>query len=316
MPNIPLNESAVELLPKSIGAGQRVLVLGARGWFGRTFLAATKMNDSSLLCVSRQTSEIGVGGRWFSTLTWSEEILEKFEPTLVLDFASPTIGASSATNTKLLSTTYDTLRDRLIRICEFPSVQRVVSFSSGASKFLPNHLCGNPHARLYAESKRRLEADLRQVAKSGHCRVSMTRVWSVSGGYVPAPRTYAFSSMVLDALEQKLIVVNSPSITYRNYCAVEDVLSLAISASNSSETYHELDTGGEPVEMFALARLIASQIGGTRVKLASPRSQSQPDQYFASSARWNKLATKASLIPLSLEEQVSNVIAAMSVLSR
>jgi hypothetical protein len=304
---IPVNPEAVELFRSSLPSRDRVLILGASGWFGRTALALLGERARNWLLIASNTRVIEVGRVSFSLNAWNERLIEEFEPTVVLDFAFLTKDAIPRLGMSAYEEQLNLLGRRLFRIAEMPSVERILTVSSGAAR----HQLEAPDNDPYGDKKREIETRLREFARRG-LQVGVARAWSVSGGFVTKPQNYAFSDFALRALETGVIVVESRQKIYRRYCAAEDLLALTM-AHTSTDAFYDLDSGGELVELAELANLVARQVPEAQVRFAhSSRSDAGASRYHSTGDQWDRVVATLDYRALSLEEQIENVFLAFS----
>ena len=171
---------------------------------------------------------------------------------------------------------------------------------------------GQPAAEAYALGKQAVEAQLAQISLEKEISVGIARAWSVSGGHVQNPRDYALSGMILDGLEDGLISVHSNHLIYRRYSAVEELLALAMHASESPGLSH-VDSGGPLVEIEELAELVSAAISGSKVLGdESIRDSNNVDSYFSDGDAWDEETERSGLRPLTLESQIEHVVSALT----
>jgi nucleoside-diphosphate-sugar epimerase len=309
--HVPINPNASALFGSAIGIYQKVLVLGASGWFGRTALSMMGRKHEDSLLIGGSERAIRVEGRQVVIREWAEGLVERFQPDLVLDFAFLTKDKIPFVGAKEFSKQNAKLSERLFLSASFPSVKKVVTVSSGAAV----HGCGIQSRRSgdsYGRQKAHNEGVLRVLASALKKDVVVARAWSVSGGHTQAPENFAFSDFVLSALRSKNIRVASPQRVFRRYCSVEDFLAVAM-AAKVKENYLEFDSGGPLIELEGLAKLVASDIGGASVEVThSIRGHSDADNYFSDGADWTRLCLEIGLTPLDLLSQIRNVREALS----
>jgi nucleoside-diphosphate-sugar epimerase len=308
---VPISPKASELFVNAIDSYKKVLVLGASGWFGRTALSMMGRKHEDSLLIGRSARAITVEGRQIVIREWAEGLVEGFQPDLVLDFAFltkdklPLVGADefSQQNAKL--------SERMFLAASLPSVKKVVMVSSGEAVYRGGSQ-SKPVGDSYGDQKAHNEGVLRVLASTSKTDFVVARAWSVSGGHIQAPESFALSDFVLSALRLKNIQVTAPQRVFRRYCSVEDFLAVAITAE-VEENYLEFDSGGPLIELEGLAKLVASDIGGTSVKLTHlARSHSNADNYFSDGTDWTRLCLEIGLTPLNLLSQIRNVRSALS----
>ena len=310
--SIPLNESAVEVFSRSFGGVNRVLVLGGTGWFGRTALAMLKHLDVKTHIVASHPREFSVDGLLLSAKGWDSAEIARFEPDVVLDFAYLTVSKAGPLGLEQYSRVNMRLSEQLFFAASLPSMRRVLTVSSGASIRLPYAMQGLAEAEAYALGKQAIEAQLAEISSEKEISVGIARAWSVSGGHVQNPRDYALSGMILDGLDDGLISVHANHLVYRRYSAAEELLALAMHASESPGLSH-VDSGGHLVELEELAELVSAAIPGSKVVgNESVRESDNADSYFSDGAAWDEETERSGLRPLTLEGQIEHVVRALT----
>lgn len=308
---IPLNGSAVDVFTKSLEGVERVLVHGGTGWFGRTALAMLKHLNVKTLIVASHPRVFSVDEVRLNAHRWDSAEIARFEPEVVLDFAYLTVNKVEPLGLEQYSITNKRLADQLLFAASLPSTRRVLTVSSGASIQLPQEMRGSAAAESYALGKREIEARLAQISAENEVSVDIVRAWSVSGGHVQSPRDYALSGMILEGLESGLISVRAKHLVYRRYSAVEELLALGVFASDS-RGLRQFDSGGHLVELAELAKMVSVAIPGTKVRVSnSVRESKNVDSYFSDGVAWDRNMRLSRIRPLSLDNQIENVLSAL-----
>jgi nucleoside-diphosphate-sugar epimerase len=238
-----------------------VLVLGAGGWFGSTFLdlLAQSAGETALLALTGRPRRLTAGRQTWDLGGWDWETIERFAPTLVVNCAFLTrerveqIGYERyvAENTELTS--------RFLRTLSLPSIRAAVTVSSGAAvESLPDipDIELNPYGHL----KRKEEILPRDAAAEHGVALALCRAWSVSGLLVQRPRDYAFSDLILQATEGR-IRIRAPHEVWRRYAGVDDLLAVCASLAVDGWT-GEVDSGGELVEIGELTERVIAETSG------------------------------------------------------
>jgi hypothetical protein len=308
---VPLSPLAVSLWEKSIPPKSRILVLGGGGWFGQTCLAMSSGLDVQYLLIGQSERMVSIGGKSLPIRTWSAEKILSFEPNVVLDFAFLTKDLIPVVGHDQFIKVNQELSDQLFWVTQLPSVQAILTISSGAAT-LGSASPSDPHYDPYGGLKREVEESMAAIASAGGVKVQIGRAWSVSGGYVGKPMLYAFSGFIESALKRKQIVVESSSLVFRRYCAVEEFLAICF-ASMLGGGPQQIDSGGHLIEIGELAHLIAKQVPGTEVYFeVSDRKKQTENRYHSDSEQWNALLKKFELTDLTIGEQIGNVVASIS----
>ena len=123
----------------TFGANDRVLLLGASGWFGHTFHAL----------LPRGVPVLPVAGtRRGPYETWDPALIQDFDPTIVVNFAFLTSERVPLEGIERYVATNELLTSRLLEAAELPRVHAVMTASSGAAKALPLSMESNPYGVL------------------------------------------------------------------------------------------------------------------------------------------------------------------------
>jgi nucleoside-diphosphate-sugar epimerase len=311
LPPSPVNTDAASLLSDALGSTQRILVLGASGWFGRTLLSMMSGAGRELLLVGSKERDILVAHQEFHIQEWSHSFLSEFNPELVFDFAFLTRDQELLLGPTEFNRVNAMLTERLKAVSEFPSVKKLLTVSSGATK-VPKFSQSGTGPDSYGQQKAAVEELLTDASTQSGLEVVVARAWSVSGGFVQKPHNYAFSDFVASGIRDRVVRVNAPHLVRRRYCSVEDFLAVSFSGG-ADQSFYELDSAGELVELEELANLVARELGGIPVEVKHfDRSSSIPDDYFSDGIEWSSAVRKLNFAPTDLSTQVRNVIAALS----
>ncbi|MCX6432201.1 MAG: hypothetical protein NTX29_05255, partial [Actinobacteria bacterium] len=183
-------------------------------------------------------------------VTWSIDRIRDFQPTAVANFAFLTPDRLELLGAELYARQNRELTNQFLTTLEIPSVRSAITVSSGAALYSAYE----PYGEL------KLEEERAALALAGSARsVVVARVYSVSGPFVREPRRYAFSDMIIQASEGR-VVVDAERPTYRRYVRVADVLRVCreLGAQGHSGV---VESGGELIEMGELASEIVAGVG-------------------------------------------------------
>ena len=286
---------------------ERVVVLGASGWVGRTACNwLNEMGTELLLFAGRNRSET-IGKSTFRFYTFDQKKIKDFKPTAVIDAAFITrekVVAFPLSNYIQMNTE---LIEQGLELQRLSSVEKFIGISSGASvpHLTPGHpeLEVDPYGALKATYEERLieNPDLR-------AKTTIGRIWSVSGDLVTKPAMFAFSSLIQQALVGH-IDIHAMHRIWRRYVDLEDFLKVVTLSSPGDSRV--IDSGGRLVEIHKLAELIFSEL-----KIAPSISRnlapaSSDDLYYSNGTTWEEAVKKIQFAPLTLEQQISKVLAAL-----
>ena len=128
----------------------------------------------------------------------------------------------------------------------------------------------------------------------------------MSGPYMTKPELYALGDLLLQARRGDTLRVRATRPVFRSYVAAADLLSVCIAAALGGERDLVFDSGGETVEVGALAELVRAFAG--RPKLSIERTwdpSAEADRYVADHAVMERLAKRFGMRLQSMPEQVA-----------
>ena len=275
---------------------ERVLVLGAGGWFGTTLLDQLKgYSDRDVLAIASTARQHQVGQRTWNLRTWDFDAVKGFQPTLVANFAYLTRERFDATNPQAYIDANLALQAQFLEAAQLPSVSTALTVSSGAAIAYRDD--DNPYGRMKAAEEQQaldLVTDER--------RVVVARAWSVSGPFVRRPRAYAFSDFILQAPSGH-IHITADRLVFRRYVDVGDYLRVCLIRAEQGWS-GVVDSGGPLVEMQELAEQIRDIVEPTAVITRAELSKSSPSVYASDDQSWLAACMLAGMTPHTLPEQV------------
>lgn len=293
---------AMDLMRSAIGARERVLVVGATGWFGSTTLALLESTDVPTLAVASRARPVRVGERTWVVSAWDENAVADFAPTVVLNFAFLTRDKEALLGESGYARALADLNARLERMARWPSVRALLTVSSGAAIHVPEGR--DLPIGAYGEAKR-AEEELALSLVSSSRSVVVARAWSLSGTLVQRPRDYAFSDLVLQAREGT-IRVNAPCEVWRRYCTVDDYVAVCTAALTAGSS-GIIDSGGPEVELRDLAQQVADRFPGARPEVLSAAVTDPPRRYLSDGVTWSSACAEVGFVPATLSEQIDLV---------
>jgi nucleoside-diphosphate-sugar epimerase len=171
------------------------------------------------------------------------------------------------------------------------------------------HLAGHASFSLeenpYAAQKRIYESKISEIAANHQSDISVARVWSVTGSYCTKPRAFAFTDLIAQA-KLGLIEIKAKHLVYRRYCALEDVLALAMlpSAPGGNPMFN---TGGDLIELGELAKIVVGLVNPNAEIRRQIDPQLTPDDYHSDSKEWGELVQSAKVTNDSISDQITRV---------
>lgn len=308
---VPLNPSAQNLANESDLSRERVAILGASGWFGRTAVHLLSANPPPMLLFARSERKIQIQGSTFLVHVWNKDLIRDFRPSIVLDFGANTINMATKASLQDQRDASAQVLGRLKFVSTLRGLKALVGTSSGAAQHLTPRGDISEFAMEYARHKRDLEEQLLNFRTIGGLSTILLRPWSVSGGHVVHPAHYALSSFVLSASKSRKISVLATGLTFRRYCAVEELLAITFHKIRRPSNDFTVESGGQKIEILDLASEVANHFPGTRVSVSDNRMD-DPDLYFSDNSRWESSVQASGLTPLPLERQIGNVVQALA----
>lgn len=262
----------------------RILVLGAGGWFGQTLL-----NE-----LPRGVSQLGIASTAREQLReFDAALIQDFAPTVVINFAFLTRERLDKEGLDQFTAINSKLTQQFVQSAELESVRAALTISSGAAITEPELPYG---ALKFAEELAAI--GLEQEGRS----VVVGRAYSLSGPYVRRPKDYAFSDLILQAHSGR-VLIKSDRPTFRRYIAVSDFLAVCLTAALNGDS-GVIESGGNLIEIRELAEIIVKRVRPDatieRVKLTSTAESI----YASDNLSWMEATKKHGLEPLTLEEQV------------
>jgi nucleoside-diphosphate-sugar epimerase len=302
---LTIRREAQELWLNNLRSDDRVLVTGAAGWFGRTAIAMTRAAGLELLATGSKDQQIEIDGQSQTVHAQSLEFISAFKPTVVIDTAFVTRERLPILGHKTYVETNQKLIDQSLEFAALPSVRKYIGFSSGATMHLAGHTSFSLKENPYAAQKRIYESKISEIAGSLDCDISVARVWSVTGSYCTKPESFAFTDLIAQA-KLGLIEIKAKHLVYRRYCAIEDVLALALMPlGTGSQTV--FDTGGDLIDLGALAQMVVEVVNPTAKIHIQIDSGLPSDDYHSDNKDWESLVRLRSMGEDSIREQIARV---------
>lgn len=302
---ISVNDGAVGLAKKSLTASDKVLIVGASGWFGQTATAMLEILEIPTLLIGSHSREVDIAGVRKDIQVWNFEKVVDFEPTVVIDCAYLTremVGSAGIDN-------YIEVNRRLVQqivdLKHLASLRLVVSFSSGAAEIfrstnLQTAIQDDPYGFLKVEQETVLQSEF----ETSDADLVIARVWNTSGSLVTKVNGFALSDLIDQALKGH-IKVSSNFMVWRRYCLIEEVIAVALNGSQGSERV--FDTGGQLIEIRDLAFLVQEIVNPNSTLELPVDSDGIPSNYFSDGESWSRWCNTLDFEPASLKEQIMQV---------
>lgn len=288
-----------DLIASQISARDRVLVLGAGGWFGSVVLEliGPLLPQQQVLCIAREPREHHVGDLIWELHRWEENLVRRFSPTIVISLAFLTRGYADTMSGMAYELANTELTRRFLQAASGPAVRMALTVSSGAAITEPSH----PYGRL-----KRVEEQAALALSVPGRAIVVARAYSVSGPYVRNPQAYAFSSFVTQAASGSITVL-ADRPTCRRYCDVGEFLAVCLRRGLDGFS-GVIESGGDFVEMGELAQMVADAAGpGVSVTRVDQVSD-EPSVYASDDADWRGHCAAVGFEPSTVAEQVAAAV--------
>jgi len=289
----------------------RVLVIGASGWLGRTALDLLAPLGLPTLPLASRARIIRVGEREIECRVWDEGELAAFAPTVVLDCAFLTRDRVTDMPLDEYLSANRSLTERLLYATRLPDVRLALTVSSGAAVHPHDALDGPIEDSPYGYLKREAEHRLAQAAAESGAVPVVVRAWSISGAHVQKPQNYALGSMIR-AADSGAIRITARRPVFRRYVLAEELLALGMAEGGVGPA--TVDSGGELVEMAELAARIAAVVRPDAVITRDELDPRDPDRYHSDGQDWERRCQRWDLASAPLDRQIE--ITARGVLGR
>ncbi len=296
---------------------RRLVVVGARGWIGRTLLdllyealgpAAFRRRVCAFGSVA---AEIDLSDDFRLTQAPLSHLgALASRPTLLFHLAFLTKDKVAGMDAEDYARANRALSAQVEGALDRIGVDRLFVASSGAAAF-----ADDPGAaadlRLYGALKREDEVRFSAwaLAEAATRRAAIGRIYSVSGPWMNKHETYALASFILDGLARRPIEVRAPIRVFRSYVAVREVLGVVLAAllSADGEPALAFSTGGEALELGEVAAAAARMFGFEAVR--RPTGDGPDNVYVGDNTAWSRLLVRYGLAHLPLEAQIAETAA-------
>jgi nucleoside-diphosphate-sugar epimerase len=262
-------------------------------------------SEVEVMHVGSYARSVPVDESTIEVVEYNPEMIQGFQPTIVIDFASLTREKVAQVGLEEFRKVNENLANQMLDSASLPSVKKVLFTSSGAAVYPkengPKKFDKDPYGYLKSQLELRMQRFASDTKKSVLC----LRPWSVSGIMVSRPKEYAFSSLVIQALSGNIQIESSRPV-YRRYCAVDDLLSLAFATWPNPELngYGLLESGGELQDLLSLAHQVVKIAGNCATISHAIDPAAEPDTYYSDNSSFLAACNAASYTPKSLDSQI------------
>lgn len=304
-----LHDGAKRLWAQYLSPDDRVIIIGATGWFGRTATMLMRQTRLPVLHVASSSRAIELAGQSVECVAWDERLIFDFAPTVVIDCAFLTRDLVAGMTLDDYVNRNRALTANMVSAAALETVSRVMTISSGAAVHpvdaLTQSIVENPYGRL----KREAEQELAGLAAHRGINAVIARAWSVSGAFVQKPHSYALSDMILQA-RAGAIEISATMPVYRRYCSVEDLLAVSLAhASIGSRSL--IDSGGPLLEMQELAEAVIEVVNPGATIHRAPLGDAPANTYYPPAEPWDEACAELGFGPALLPEQIGTASAGL-----
>jgi nucleoside-diphosphate-sugar epimerase len=296
-----ISPAAHGLLLRSLGAEDRVLVTGAGGWFGTTLTAMLAGGVHPAMFVTQRPRQISFGTGSAEAVAWSRTAIDEFAPTIVIDCAFILRDHIDAMPLDAYVHANTVLTSRLLQLVASPSVHTVISVSSGAAVHPVDAIQVDVDANPYAYLKRQAELAVERAGETLGVRTLIARPWSVTGGLVTRPERYAFSNLIRQ-IRTGAVSIDARHEVIRRFVGVDDFFAVCVATAVRGGGV--IDSGGERIELGALAHRMATVLGTTVDVRRAPLSDAPADDYCSTGESWLAACAALDFTPSTLDEQI------------
>lgn len=300
-----INVEALRLAQKSLTASDKVLIVGASGWFGQTATAILQILEIPTLLIGSHAREVDIAGIRKDIQVWNFEKIVEFEPTVVIDCAYLTREMVGSVGIDNYIEVNRKLVQQIVDLKHLASLRLVVSFSSGAAEIfrstnLRKSIQDDPYGFLKVEQEAVLQSEFETIDAD----LVIARVWNTSGSLVTKVNGFALSDLIDQALKGHM-KVSSNFMVWRRYCMIEEVIAVALNGSQGGERV--FDTGGQLIEIRDLALLIREMVNPNATLELPADSDGISSKYFSDGESWSRWCNTLNFEPASLDEQIIQV---------
>lgn len=293
--------------------GRRIVLTGAGGWIG---LATLDMLEASLgrdaFCrrvVAFGTTRRGLqlaSGHCIEQRPLADIAALEAQPTLVLHTAFLTKDRAQAMSEAAYRAANEAISALVLGALDTIGAEAVFLASSGAAARADDS-AANAVMRLYGAMKRDDEDRFARWAEDRGRTAAIGRIYAVAGPRINKLGAYALGSFITAALQGETITVRAPREVVRAYVALREMMSLVFALLMAPGAITRFDSGGDPLELAAVARLVAAAVLGATV-VRAPVTAGEPDIYYGDGASYALLLKQHGVTPVPLAQAIAETI--------
>jgi len=271
-------------LKRALPSDVRILVNGANGWLGKNIseslwnMFGGEFSSQVLLTGSKNGILQLQNGSKLEINGWTEELIEEFKPTHVIQLAFKTrdhVGEIS--NVEYVSLNEEII-NRALWMISLPSTQGFIHTSSGAAL---GETAFDKQIDPYGYLKKFEESSYLGACKEHGKRYLGLRVWSTTGRYIKTGGFFAIESLISQATSSGNLSINSQGEVWRSYADANEILLAGLIALFTDET-GMYNSGGIRTEIGELAGIIASLVHGHTPEISRIKNSSATASVYTS----------------------------------
>jgi UDP-glucuronate decarboxylase len=291
------------------GSDRPIVITGASGWLGlatldllEQALGASFADRVHAFGSAPRMLDLGNGRRVRQQALTDLAALDR-PGAWVLHFAFLTKDRAEAMDDSAYRAANRQISDTVLAALDTIDAAGVFVASSGAT-YKAEDPAASPAMRLYGALKREDEDSFAAWAEARNKRAVIGRIFNLTGPYINKHQAYAMASFILDTLAGRPIEVRAPREVIRGYVAIRELVSLVFALlGDSTSAVVRFDTGGEPLELGTVARIVADTLQGTSVRRAEI-TDSLADRYVGDAQAYAALLRRFGIRQLPLDAQV------------
>lgn len=297
-------------IARAIAEGnQHIAITGASGWIGLATLDLLEraLGDDVAHRVSCYGSAARTltlrNGRPFSQRPLSDLAVLEADRIWLLHFAFQTKERAEAMSEAEYRAANDAISATVLDAVRTLPVEAAFIASSGAASKAADPLA-SPAMRRYGQMKLDDEQRFAAWAEASGRRAVIGRIFNITGPYINKHQAYAIANFILDALGGRPIEVRAPREVFRAYVAIRELMSLIFALmADAAGGVTRFDSGGEKLELAAVARTVAQLLGGGPVHRA-PITDPAADCYAGDAASYARLLNAHGIESVPLDRQI------------
>jgi nucleoside-diphosphate-sugar epimerase len=300
----------------------RVAITGASGWLGQATLEMLEQalgdDFAERVCAfgSRARTIAMRSGRKIEILPLTDLASLASNATLLLHYAFLTKEWTASLDSAEYFGRSEAIAHTLADAIAAVGAEKLLFPSSGAVYGLPTRTDRStredPEANPYGTQKLRDERRFSTLCGTHGVRLSIPRIFSLSGPFINKHDSYALASIINYTLSGAPVQLRARWRVVRSYIAIRDLLDTSIGWLLASREPRRIvfDTGGEAVEVGELARKVLRVLGREDLPILRPEPGPEPDDiYLGEGTQFEELARQQGVALAPLEQQISDTAA-------